>query len=380
MKFITHPAMTALGITTLCLMSELAPLISSTHLQVYHLSVPWMTAFAPIIFTTVALWAILFGLLKLVEGTSERNLCVVWFGILLFLPAVLLKNISKITGWRLYPHTTLMVLALSAGLFVLIQLAWRPSFLSVAPSIRHVGATILGFVALSGIVMLGQLLWCGWQARNLNSLRPLHHQGAQQVAVSHPRIIWIILDELSFRQAYEHRVAGLQLPAFDQLASQATIFTHVVPVGDRTQAAVPSLMTGIAVDKIRSSAAGDLWIHDGNSGRWQPFDASHTIFQQALEDGYSTGIAGWYNPYCRILPSVLDRCFSTYHDPDAQVDIGEESLPMRLSVPVREMLWRVKYLASGGHQSSHDDVRAAEMHIADYKELYAASADMLNDP
>jgi hypothetical protein len=380
MKFITHPAITALGITILCLMSLLAPLISPSHLQVYHLSAPWTAAFAPVIFTGVLLWGILFALLKLVERASERKLSVVWLGILLLLPAVILKNILKITAWRFYPHTTLMVLAVSAGLFVLIQVAWRPSFLSVASSIRHVGATILGFVALSGIVILGQVLWCGWQARELNSLRALHRRTVPQASVSHPRIIWIIFDELSFRQAYEHRAADLQLPAFDKLASQATMFTHVVPAGDRTRAVVPSLMTGVAVDKVRASAAGDLWIHEKNNGRWQPFDASHTIFQQALEDGYSTGIAGWYNPYCRILPGVLDRCFWIYHDPDTPVDTGEESRPMRLSVPVREMLSRVRSLASGRHQSSHEDVRAAEMRIADYKDLYAAADDMLNDP
>jgi hypothetical protein len=379
MKVLTHPAITALGMTTLCLMSGLEPLISSNHLLVYHLSDPWMTAFAPIVFTTVLLWVILFGLLKLVEERSERMLSVVWSGLLLLLPGVLLKNISKIAGWKLYPHTSVMVLAVCAGLLVLIQLAWRPSFLSVATSARHIAMTILGFVALSGIVMLGQLLWCGWQARNLNSLRPLHRQVAARAAVSHSRIIWIIFDELSFHQAYEHRVAGLQLPAFDQLASQATMFRHVVPVGDRTRVVVPALMTGIPVDRVRSSAAGDLWMHDGSNGRWQPFDASRTIFQRALEDGYSTGIAGWYNPYCRILPSVLDRCFWTYHDVDTGVGIGEESVPMQLSAPIREMFQRAKYLVSGGHRSTPDDVRAAERHIEDYKQLYAVADEMLND-
>ena len=340
MKALTHPAITALGITTLCLMSLLAPLISSSHLQVYHLSDPWMSAFAPIIFTTVLLWAILFGLLKLVEDRSERMFVLVWSGLLLFLPGVLLKNISKITGWKLYPHTSVIVLAVSARAFRSDSAGLAPVLFAVATSVRHIATTILGFVALSGIVMLAQLLWCGWQARNLHSLRPLHHQVASRITASHPRIIWIILDELSFRQVYEHRMAGLQLPGFDQLASQSTMFTHVAPVGDRTRAVVPSLMTGIAIDKVRASAAGDLWIHNGSKGRWQPFDAGQTIFQQALDDGYSTGIAGWYNPYCRILPSVLDRCFWSFHDADAAVGIGEESVPMQLSHPLTRCFGR----------------------------------------
>ena len=46
-----------------------------------------------------------------------------------------------------------------------------------------------------------------------------------------PRVIWILFDELSYQQVYERRLPGLQLPAFDALAAQATVFTHAVPAG-----------------------------------------------------------------------------------------------------------------------------------------------------
>ena len=100
MKVLTHPAMTALGITTLCLMSELAALISPSHLQIYHLSETWMTAFAPVVFNVVLLWLILFGLLRLVEWRSERTIALVWSGLLLFLPGVLLETFT--TGGSSY--------------------------------------------------------------------------------------------------------------------------------------------------------------------------------------------------------------------------------------------------------------------------------------
>jgi hypothetical protein len=381
MKALTHPAMTALGVTSLCLMSEAAPLISPSHLLVYHLSAPSITAYGPVAFSAVLMWAILFGLLNLVDKRSERARAFVWSGLLLLLPGVLLKNISKAVGWKLYPHTSVIVLAASATFFVLLQFAWGPSFTSTSVRIRHVAMTVFGFVALSGIAVLGQVLWFGWQGRHLNTPRPLHHRDAAQAAASpQPRVIWILFDELSFRQTYEHRLDGLQLPAFDQLASQATVFTHVAPAGDRTRAVIPALMTGIAVDRIRSTAAGDLWIHDSSTGKWQPFDPGDTIFQQALADGHGTGIAGWYNPYCRILPRVLDRCFWTYRDPDTAVSTGRESLPMQLVQPVRELFQRARFLVSRGHGNSPDDIRAAETHTADYTDLYVAADDMLNDP
>ncbi len=72
-------------------------------------------------------------------------------------------------------------------------------------------------------------------------------------------------------------------------------------------------MTGILADRISSSSSGFLSLHNANTNRWQPFDPHQTIFQDALSEGYNTGVVGWFNPYCRILPSVLDRCYWTDH-------------------------------------------------------------------
>jgi hypothetical protein len=70
------------------------------------------------------------------------------------------------------------------------------------------------------------------------------------------------------------------------------------------------LMTGKSVDDIRSSADGQhLSIHNPDTKTWQKFDEHDSVFQDALNEGYSTAVAGWYNPYCRILPEVLNRCF-----------------------------------------------------------------------
>ena len=72
MKALTHPAMTALGVTSLFLMSQTGALISPSHLLVYHLSAPLITAFGPVVFSVVLLSAILFGLLSLADKGSER--------------------------------------------------------------------------------------------------------------------------------------------------------------------------------------------------------------------------------------------------------------------------------------------------------------------
>ena len=54
-----------------------------------------------------------------------------------------------------------------------------------------------------------------------------------------------------------------------------------------------------------------------DNAAWQAFDPQQTLFAMAQQQGWSTGVAGWYNPYCRILQSVLDRCYWTFSQPVA---------------------------------------------------------------
>src|SRR6202042_2130239 len=121
-------------------------------------------------------------------------------------------------------------------------------------------------------------------------------------------------DELSYQQVYEQRFAGLNLPELDQLARGSTVFTHVVPAGGATEIIVPSIMTGMAADQIQVSADGrQLFLHESLKKHWKLFDSHQTVFQDALDAGYVTGIAGWFNPYCRIMSQVTDSCFWTNH-------------------------------------------------------------------
>ena len=42
----------------------------------------------------------------------------------------------------------------------------------------------------------------------------------------HPLLVWILFDELSYDQVFEHRAHDLSLPNFDALRTQSTLFTH----------------------------------------------------------------------------------------------------------------------------------------------------------
>ncbi len=118
------------------------------------------------------------------------------------------------------PHrlsASVPVLSLAAA--VALNACWRPSFLSAFERVRKLLTVIFAFVALNGILIVGQLLWYGWQVRAL-SRRPVLHQRAvsssglrTETRARHPRVISILLDELSFQQVYERRFPGLELPA-----------------------------------------------------------------------------------------------------------------------------------------------------------------------
>jgi hypothetical protein len=164
------------------------------------------------------------------------------------------------------------------------------------------------FAGLFGAFLLCRISWYDWEVHSVEAHLTLNHAENSAAAQPH-RVIWIVFDELSYWQLFEHRFPGLQMPAFDALAAQSTVFTNVSPLDIQTEVVLPGMMTGKPLDDIRTSPTRHLLVHNTSAQKWQPFDQHDTVFQDALTAGYKTGVAGWYNPYCDILPAVLDDCF-----------------------------------------------------------------------
>jgi hypothetical protein len=309
-------AAAALGMATICLVWIEEPLVSSRHEVVYHWSARPLSLFAPVVLDVLAAWLVLALLLFLARAPGRRRVAV-WAGIVLFAPSIALKGLRLLQIVN-PPHLlTLAMLGAGVVAYVLVLSLWRPAFAGWFDRVVGLTSVVLGFVAVPGAVVLCQIVWFGWQARSLNTPLALHQPQMASTAATRPRILWIVLDELSFQQVYVHRFQGLQLPALDALAAQSTVFTQIIPASIpvdkdvRTEKILPSLLTGQPVDEIRSSATGQLSTHNPDTNSWQPFDQHNTAFQDALDAGYNTALSGWYNPYCRILPAVLDRCFWT---------------------------------------------------------------------
>ena len=123
---------------------------------------------------------------------------------------------------------------------------------------------------------------------------------------SHPRIVWLLFDGMSYEQAFVHRWPDLAMPNFDRLRSRSVTFSSVSPEGQFTENIVPSLLLGKTIAKVASTPEG--WPKYRDEGRWIPFDADDTLFADAKRSGWTTGVAGVWNPYCRILKDQLDFC------------------------------------------------------------------------
>lgn len=381
MKLLTHLAAVALGFTTLSLLFLTAPLISPAHTLIYHVSGSASAFFLPVLFYLLGLWLLLFSLLHYVQPrpTLQR---IVWIITLALLPTFVRKSLDTLTDNKATPYSfklLLFLLPLTAALLLL--LFWKPNWQHAFQRTQHFIATILGFIATIGVVVVLQLLWFDWQARALNTPQPLHQPTLAASTTPKPRIVWLLLDELSYRQVYEHRAPNLLLPAFDQFAQQATSFTNVRPDDIFTERVIPALFTGLPTDAVRSSADGHtLLLHNPLTHSWTTFQQHQTIWQDALDAGYSTSIAGFYNPYCRILPQVLDQCFWTSHS-SPLIDISNDhSLPNNLAAPIHrifETILNPRALPTRHHAMHTSEVLS---HIAEYNDVFTAADTQLANP
>lgn len=379
-KFLDQPIISAFGLSSLVCSVLIFPLADLRHLFVYHSSAPPTSVF----FAVLLDWGILWLAFEIVLTLSQRRGALwvtLWAGVIIFGPWVVLKEVTMIAGAP-FPHWASRAIFFGPILCCgMLLLCWRRSLWAYFLRVQRFVSVLLGVYGIYGALLLSQFLWSFWEVRTLTRPLPLHQQqvGPADYRETRSRLIWIVLDELSYQQVYGQRFARLELPAFDMLAKQATVFTHVIPAEAYTRKILPALMSGSPVDAIRSSADGNrLDLHDPVTDRWHAFNPSESVFQDALNAGYHTAIVGWYNPYCRLLPQVLDRCYWVYRQPAAAGMFATEPVMKNAVAPLRRIV------ASGFHflgfpERAEQLDSETQFHIDDYRDLLAAGDQSLED-
>ncbi len=173
--------------------------------------------------------------------------------------------------------------------------------------LRLCGAGFMGAGIFSMIVVVQLVHLSLWQPLpSYGALAPLRAESGH-----HNRVVWIVFDELSYDQVFEHRFDKLALPNFEKLREISTVFSNVRPAAIVTELAIPSMFLGRALDRVYVTN-GDRFLVAAPGEPLRPFEAGETPFALATSHGMTTSVVGWYNPYCSILSPYLNQCYWTY--------------------------------------------------------------------
>lgn len=244
------------------------------------------------------------GVVALMAHWDAARKTPVWMLLTALVPAVLIRSALTLfeVGFRI-PTTlviTLVLLLPAAALWRFWPAAYRK--------------LVNGFLAIYlclGICILWMLPQLAMAALNHHPRESLESSRTEPAIVAprgQTRIVWLLLDELSYDQTFEHRQPGLKLPNLDALRSQSTLFTDMQPAGYYTDEVLPAVLSGHPVEAIRSNLDGVLSVRERSGGPWERFDPRATLFADAERMGWSTAIAGWFNPYCRLFGTIVEQC------------------------------------------------------------------------
>jgi hypothetical protein len=206
----------------------------------------------------------------------------------------------RIESWsRLWWHSAVVIIPLSGVLAYILPRITQPAV--------HAVRLVIAGVAFSAVWIVPQLLHTALnrQPDENAALAPLHLPAQSE---SNRRIIWILFDELSYHQTFDHTVPGMQLPNFDRIRRESVSFSNLRPAGFYTERIIPSLFIGQQIDDIRSTIDGHLLYRTASVRRWIDYDPNATLFALAQRNGWNTSIDGWFIPYCRTLAQVVDAC------------------------------------------------------------------------
>jgi hypothetical protein len=226
----------------------------------------------------------------------------------LFLAITVLPYLIFLTRSEIpIPLPKLAILLFAIAWTAIVLVLWF-GFKDGYRSLMRVGDFVGTFFAIFCVCSMLQLLWVlHW--------KPGPHQATASWSASaqppreHPRMVWIVFDELSYDQVFEHRAHGLALPSFDALRNESTVFTNAQPIGDKTVQILPSLLSGHVIDAYHFTFDNHLLVHDRGTHGYTRLDGAGTVFADAQKTGWRTAAVGWYNPYCTIYAGSIDDCY-----------------------------------------------------------------------
>jgi hypothetical protein len=125
----------------------------------------------------------------------------------------------------------------------------------------------------------------------------------------HGRVVWLLFDELDNGMVDGTNRFEVAVPEIDRFRKESLIATNAISPTFCTRLTLPSYLSGHIISNFQPvgpSSANVTMADTGRSASWNPRD---NLFAQALDQGYTTAVIGWYIPYCRILKDSLNYCW-----------------------------------------------------------------------
>jgi hypothetical protein len=289
--------------------------LSQTHIDQYHRLLPLTTVAWALAVDLAGLSLLAMVVVHMLErlssagggtGADENRgrvaglLWALWFG-LLAARAIAGMIISQVLWWQ--QITTGRAFLVVAGMLAMLWLA-SAHWYGVAVRAARFGSLLVGFCIFWMIPVLVAAGFAHQPWDQAEFQKPL-----PATTAPHPRVVWLLFDEMSYDQVFVHRFPGLELPNLDKLRGESVTFSDVEPDGFFTEDVIPSLLLGQPIDDVRGTTSGWMLYRTAKQAPWRRFDGNRTLFADARRAGWTTGAIGEYNPYCRILQDQLDFCW-----------------------------------------------------------------------
>lgn len=275
--------------------------IMPSRQTLYHELLPMNSVYQGMLidFVAVVLFSVL--VLWLVERGEARHRGLAWLIVAGVLAMRVLRGLfvaEIVSAKTASGGRTFLVVAAAGGLLWMASRRWY------ARVVRG-GRFILLVLGFSILWLLPELTWMAFCPE------PHETAGFSKPIAQPPqrRIVWILFDEASEDQIFDHRQPGIDYPNFDRLAGHGVHFSNVQPAGYFTEKVIPSLFTGDIIADERGDLDGRLFVRTEQNPHWHVYLDGQTLFADAQHAGWSTAAVGWYNPYCRTDAAVLDHCY-----------------------------------------------------------------------
>jgi hypothetical protein len=340
-----------LGLASLILLENYDEFLGGAGKARMHVPLPLtgiaLANLADILLLTLLLFAVLAPLRR------TRIYPVVRLLLAMFIPLYFLGRVQALLPFEL-PEAFIRIFAIAW------PAAWLVLFLRLRGWYRHTmifASRLAAGFALFAVASIGQLLTLiAWRPGPHQHTAAWSGQFAATTPREHPVLVWIVFDELSYDQIFEHRARDLNLPNFDALRAVSTLYTDVQPIGDHTVKILPSLLSGQQVDDYRFRWNDRLDLHFAGQRGWHPAGGAQSVFGDARQAGWRTAAVGWYNPYCTVYAGSIDDCYWMNWDKIEGPMAQDKTLWHNIWIPLGQLERRAVSPARSAHFLCNYDV------------------------